>query len=155
MKRLGWPGTIAAISIATLCVPAFAADVTVGRFYVEIARTKRLAANDAASAESTLRSAGYALPSLALDKGLTEGDMTSISKALGVAVTTRQPSHPISESQMSMFLAGFGSQLGAPAGGASQVQGTANVPVSDQFGNSPGKGKGKKKGHHKSDPDPI
>lgn len=145
MKRSGWPGTIAAISIAALCVPAFAGDVTVGRFYMEIARTKHLAAKDAASAESTLKSAGYALPTLALDKSLTEGDMTSISKALGVTVTTQQPSHPISESQMNSYIASFGSGVQAPE----------NRTESAQMGASRSKGKGKKKGHHKSDSDPI
>lgn len=136
MKKLGWPGTIAALTVAALSAPVFAGDVTVGRFYMELARNRQLVSKDAASAESALRGAGLALPRLALDKSLTEGDLISISSALGVAVTTQHPTQLISEPQMKTFIGSFGSHT-----------------ESSQAGNS--KGGGKKKGHHKSSSEPI
>jgi hypothetical protein len=135
-------------------VPAFAGNVTVGRFYTELAHAKHLVSVDAASAQGNLRRAGFNVPELALDKSLTEGDLTSISNALGLAVTTQQPSRPISESQLNTFMVSFGGQLKAPAvqvGDPFQTFGTGTGGIDP--GNS-GNGKGKKKGHHKSASDP-
>jgi hypothetical protein len=129
--------------------PAFAGNVTVGRFYTELAQAKHLVAVDAASAEASLRGAGVNLPKLALDKSLTEGDMTAISNALGVAVTTERPSQLISETQLNTFMASFGSQLGARTVGNPN---TINSQGGDP-GNS-GNGHGKKKGHSKDTTEP-
>jgi hypothetical protein len=151
MKRVSRLGMIAVLAVGTVLAPAFAGDVTVGRFYTELAQAKHLVSADAASAEAKLRGAGFNLPELALDKSLTEGDMTSISNALGLAVTTQRPSEAISESQMNAFMATFGSQIGAQA-----VPGDARLQTFGQgtdSGNS--KGKGKKKGHNKSSSEPI
>ena len=146
MMRVNRFGLIAVLAVATVVAPAFAGNVTVGQFYTELAQAKHLVSVDAASAEANLRGAGFNLPKLALDKSLTEGDMASISSALGLAVTTSRPSQLISESQMSTFMSSFGSQLGVKPGGGFE---TNTLPP--QSGN----GKGKKKGHHKSTIEPI
>ena len=150
MKRVNRFGMIAVLAVATVVAPAFAGGVTVGHFYTELAQAKHLVSVDAASAEANLRGAGYSLPKLALDKSLTEGDMASISNALGVAVTTERPSQLITESQLSTFMASFGGQLGARTVGV-------GGPVLNSQGGDPGNsgnGKGKKKGHSKTTTEP-
>jgi len=146
MRRVNRFGMIAVLAVGTVMAPAFAGNVSVGRFYTELAQAKHLVSVDAASAEANLRGAGFNLPKLSLDKSLTEGDMTSISSALGLTVTTQKPSQLISESQMNTFMASFGSQLGAKLGGT----GFETQTLPPQSGN----GKGKKKGHHKSTTEP-
>jgi hypothetical protein len=152
MMRVNRFGMIAVLAVGTVMAPAFAANVTVGKFYTELAQAKHLVSVDAASAEANLRGAGYDLPELALNKSLTEGDMTSISNALGITVTTQRPSELISESQLATYMASFGSQLGAsnkkPAANPYQTFSQGGDP-----GNS-GNGKGKKKGHNKSTSEP-
>jgi uncharacterized membrane protein (DUF441 family) len=141
---------ITVLAVGTVLTPAFAGNVTVGRFYTELAQAKQLVSVDAASAEASLRGAGFDLPKLSVDKSLTEGDMTSISNALGVAVTTQRPSQPISESQLNTFMSSFGKQISAPARGVNPFRTDSQ---SGDPGNS-GNGKGKKKGHHKSSSEP-
>ncbi len=150
MRRVNRFGMIAVLAVGTVVAPAFAGNVTVGRFYTELAQAKHLVAVDVASAEASLRGAGINLPKLALDKSLTEGDMTSISNALGVAVTTERPSQLISETQLNTFMASFGSQLGARTVGNPV---TINSQGGDP-GNS-GNGHGKKKGHSKTTTEPL
>jgi len=152
MMRVNRLGMIVVLAVGTVVAPAFAASVTVGQFYTQLAQANHLVSADAASAEANLRGAGFNLPKLALGKSLTEGDMTSISNALGVAVTTERPSELISESQLNTFMASFGSQLGGAKIGANPYQ-TYSQGGTDP-GNS-GNGKGKKKGHNKSTLEPI
>jgi hypothetical protein len=141
---------IAVLAVGTVVAPAFAANVSVGRFYTELAQAKHLVSVDAASAEANLRGAGINLPKLDLGKSLTEGDMTSISNALGLTVTTQKPSQLISESQMNTFMSSFGSQLGG-----SKATGINPFQLNAGSDGTPGAGKGKKKGHHKSTSEPI
>jgi uncharacterized membrane protein (DUF441 family) len=150
MRRVNRFGMIAVLAVGTVVAPAFAGNVTVGRFYTEIAQAKNLVAVDVVSAEASLRGAGINLPKLALDKSLTEGDMTAISNALGVAVRTERPSQPISEAQLNTFMASFGSQLGGRTIGGKPVS-------TDSQGGDPGQsgnGHGKKKGHSKHTEEP-
>lgn len=156
MRRFNRFGLIAVLAVAAAAAPAFAGNVTVGRFYTEIAKAKHIAAADAASAEASLRGAGYQLPQLALDKNLTESDVTAISRSLGIAVTTTRPSAVVSETQMNQFMSSFGSELGSsivigddPGAGPQLPNSQGGDP-----GNS-GNGKGKKKGHNKSTSEPI
>ena len=142
---------IAVLAVATAVAPTFAGNVTVGRFYTELAQAKHLTSADATSAEASIRGAGFDLPKLALQKSLTEGDMAAISNALGVAVTTGHPSELISESRMNTFMASFGSQLGASKTAVNPYEAYSQ---GGSPGNS-GNGKGKKKGHNKSSSDPI
>lgn len=154
MRRVNRFGLIAVLAAAAVVAPAFAGSVTVGRFYTELAKAKHMTAVDASSAEANLRAAGFKLPSLGLDKSLTEGDVTAISNALGIAVSTSRPTQPISESQMNQFVSSFGSQLGSPS---LQIGGTTTNST-DSVGGDPGNsgnGKGKKKGHNKSTSEPI
>ena len=151
MRRVSRFGMIAVLAVGTVVAPAFAGNVTVGRFYTEIAQAKNLVAVDVASAEASLRGAGVSLPRLALDKSLTEGDMTSISSALGVAVTTARPSQLISEAQLNTFMASFGGQLSA------RTVGVGNPNTINSQGGDPGQsgnGHGKKKGHSKHTEEP-
>jgi hypothetical protein len=152
MKRVNRFGMIAVLAVGTAMAPAFAGSVTVGRFYTELAQAKHLVSVDAASAESNLRGAGFNLPKLDLNKSLTEGDVASISSALGLTVTTTKPSQPITESQLGTFMNSFGSQLAAPGVKGGSV-GTPFQTMDDP-GNS-GNGKGKKKGHNKSTSEPV
>ena len=145
MRRFNRFGMIAVLAVGTVVVPAFAGNVTVGRFYTQLAQAKNLVAVDAASAEASLRGAGINLPKLAVDKGLTEGDMTAISNALGVAVKTERPSQPISEAQLNTFMASFGSQI------AGRAVAVGKNPLETNDG---GDGHGKKKGHSKHTGEP-
>jgi hypothetical protein len=113
MRRFSRFGPIAVLAV-TMVAPAFAEGVTVGGFYSAVAQAKRIESADAVSAEAGLRTAGFDLPRLVLEKTLTEGDMTAISRALGVAVTTQRPSQPVTASQMSTYVAVFGARLRAP-----------------------------------------
>jgi hypothetical protein len=126
---------------------ALAKSATVGDFLVEIARAKSLSASDPVSARAALTSAGVALPPLALDKSLTEGDVVQIGNALGVAVTTSSPSTPFDSSQVGGFINTFSSTL---TGSGDPTQNARDFP-------NPGtdKGRGKQKGHHKSPSDPV
>jgi len=153
MRRVNRIGLIAVLAVAVAALPALAGNVTVGRFYTEIAKAKQLTAVDGASAESSLRAAGFQLPSIALGKTLTEGDVMSISNSLGLKVTTSRPTEPVTDSQMSQFVSSFGSQLGAAK--SDQIGNQFSI---DSIGGDPGNsgnGKGKKKGHNKSTPEPI
>jgi len=105
-------GMIAVLAVATAVAPAFADDVTVGQFYQELAQAKHLVSVDAASAEANLRGAGFELPKLALGKRLTEGDMASISTAIGLAVRTERPSELITASHLNTYMASFGGRIG-------------------------------------------
>jgi hypothetical protein len=151
MTRFNRFGLIAVLAVAAAAAPALAGNVTVGRFYTEIAKAKHMSAVDAASAEASLRGAGYALPQLELGKDLTESDVTAISKSLGLSVTTSRPAAPVSETQMNRFMSSFSQEI-AIGGGDTNPQSPADVIGNP--GNS-GNGKGKKKGHNKSTSEPI
>jgi len=158
MTRFNRFGMIAVLAAAALALPAFAGNVTVGRFYTELAKAKHLGAVDATSAEANLRAAGYRLPSIALDKTLTEGDVAAISTSLGVSVSTSRPGSPVSESQMSQFVGSYGTQFAVPKN-LQLNPGTPNNGLNpDSQGGDPGNsgnGKGNKKGHNKSTSEPI
>jgi hypothetical protein len=148
MKRVFRTGVILGLALSVAVPVALAGNVTVGRFYLEIAKAKNLASADAATAETDLRHAGFDLPKLALDKSLTEGDMKSISTSLGLMVKTDRPAAAVTESQLGAFISSFGPQIVAPksADGGAQVY---DLPSQS------GRGKGKKKGHHKSSIEPF
>ena len=119
MRSIRRVGVVAVLASVPVFVPALAENVTVGRFYTEIAHAKHIGADDAASAEAGLRTAGANLPKIALDNALTEGDMMLIATALGVSVTTHRPSQAVSDLQLSAFISQFGGQLRASNGNGS------------------------------------
>ena len=142
-------GAAALVAAALFGGPALAKNATVGDFLVELAKAKNLSAADPAAARKALTATGVVLPPLALDKALTEGDVAQIGGAMGLPVTTGNPSAPVSTDQVGGFVAAFGrNQTGA---GAAPVN-----PNAPEFPN-PGtdKGRGKKKGHNKSPNDPV
>ena len=145
MKRVNRLGIIAVLAVGTVLAPAFARNVTVGRFYTELANAKGLVSVDAASAEANLRGAGFKLPKLALDKSLTEADMASISNSVGVPVTTQRPSEAISEAQMSNFMSSFGGQITSPD---AKVVGTPTANEVDCRNHGGGNGGHGGRGHH-------
>jgi hypothetical protein len=126
---------------------ALAKSVTVGDFLVEIAKARSLTAADPASARAALTASGVVLPSLALDKALTEGDVVQIGGAMGVPVTTSNPTAAFDESQVGGFISTFGRTL-TDVGVEPQAPNDFPNPGTD-------KGRGKKKGHHKSPSDPV
>ena len=133
MRRVSRFGPIAMLAAVAMAAPALAGSVTVGRFYSAVAQAKKLESKDAASAEANLRSAGFDLPRLAVDKDLTEGDMTAISTSLGVAVTTQRPSQPVSAAQVDTYFSVFADRLRLPANRigdpfATDASGEANGP---------------------------
>lgn len=83
-------------------------EMTVGEFLVEMARTGFLPADDPATAEQALRSAGIALPFIDPDKPLTEGDVAVIVTATGLHVSTVQPDASYTRGQVDSLLASFG-----------------------------------------------
>ena len=103
---------------------------------------------DVASAEASLRGAGVNLPKLALDKSLTEGDMTSISSALGVAVTTAAA---VAADQRGAAEHVHG-ELRQPDRRAQRQQGPAARQTN--FDPASDNGHGKKKGHSKHTQEP-
>lgn len=154
MRRVNRLGIVVVLAVAPLSAPAFAGTVTVGGFYTELAQAQHLVSVDALSAEANLRGAGFDLPKLELDKSLTEGDVTAISRAFGVAVTTQRPSQQVRDSQMNTFMSSFRSRLGAPTAGGGQPRTPGRGPSGLDPAHS-GNGKGLKKGHHKSVVEPF
>jgi ribosomal protein L12E/L44/L45/RPP1/RPP2 len=140
---------IAVLAVGTAVAPAFAVNVTVGQFYTELAQAKHLVSADAASAEANLRGAGFNLPKLALGKSLTEGDMTAISNAVGVAVTTERPSALITDSQLNTFMTSFRGQIGVSVGNP------AGDPAPNAVFAHQGKKHKQKKHKNKSPKEPI
>ena len=127
---------------------ALAKSATVGDFLVEIAKAKSLTVSDPVAARNALTARGVALPPLALDKALTEGDVVQIGGALGVPVTTSSPSSPFDSRQIDGFISTFNRTL--------TNNSVTGPDAPDDFPNpGTGKGRGKKKGHHKSPSDPV
>jgi hypothetical protein len=149
MRRFYRVGVVAVLTFGLSAASTFAGNVTVGSFYVELAKAKNLGSADAVSAEASLRQAGFALPKLGLDKSLTEGDLKSISSVLGLAVKTEQPSMVVSESALKTYMTSFVGQIAVPRPGDGGVAQPQDLPSPS------GRGKGKKKGHHKSSSEPI
>ena len=144
-------GIVAAAVVAAALFggSALAKNATVGDFLVEIAKAKNLSAADPAAARNALTASGVALPSLALDKALTEGDVAQIGGAMGIPVTTGNPSATVSTDQVGGFVAAFGKNLT----GAGSTPAKPNAPEVPNPGSD--KGRGKKKGHNKSPNDPV
>lgn len=151
MSRMNVLRTFAALLTALVLAPAFAGGVTVGRFYAELAAAKQLNHGDAASADASLHAAGFNMPVLELDKALTEGDVVSIARALGLKVTTSRPASPLTEAQMTQFVATIVAPMSRD-GAQPPIQGGGTGGIDP--GNS-GNGKGKKKGHNKSGSEPL
>jgi hypothetical protein len=108
-----------------------------------------------------LKAAGVSLPSLDAAKPLTEQDVVAIAKSLGISTTTRAPDAPFNKSRGRSFISAFRSEIGSGGQDATRDDipgngegtgpgnGNGNGPPFDPFS------KGKKKGHNKSESDPV
>lgn len=151
-KRFGV--VAAALIVLAAMVPAFAADgVKVGEFVVKVAEAKQLPAANTATAERSLRDAGYDLPALDLNGALTERVVVQISRALGINVSTSSPDAVFTTTQVNDFFSVFGQDVGVVnnPGGDDNPQPRGDKPKVDPLT----KGKGKKKGLKRTPQDPV
>ena len=146
---------VAALLVVATVAPALAAsEVTVGRFVQELALHKSLGAVDVPTAVESLRSAGVRLPvNLDMDEALTEGDVVSISRAIGLRVTTSNPQTKFDANQVANFFLAVGEQIQDDTEIATYTDrpygtgvGQGNGPPFDPFTKGKGKHKGKAKG---------
>ena len=154
MKLSKHVGILAAavVILAAFAPAALAENVTVGDFLARIASAKELSAADGASAERSLRSAGYNIPSLDLNAALTEGMVVQISNSFGVNVRTSNPTGPFSLVQVNSYMNAFGSTFGAKPGEKPDPVAKGDKPKTDPLT----KGNGKKLGLKKRSPsDPV
>lgn len=151
MKNVKVLGGVAAVLVTlALCVPAVAADnVTVGDFVLELAKAKNLTVSTSAEAKSALSASGIQIPSIALDKTLTQGDVVAIGNAAGLNLNSSTPSAEFGSDQLSSFMISFGPELGTsePEVGTDKNDKEKTDPLT--------KGKGKKKGLLRSPSEPL
>ena len=147
------PRVIATASVIALTLALSGAvwageGATVGWFLQRIAAARNLQATTPAQAERELNLSGVRLSKLDLDKALTEGDIVSVGNALGIKVTTQNPTALSDRKQAESFVVAFGPELGTS--GSAKTRDAGGVP-NDASDN----GKGKKKGHNKSTGEPL
>jgi len=148
LKRLG--ALFVAAMFVVAAVPAIAAsDATVGDFIIKLAKARNLAATDAFVATNSLRGVGVRVPEdLNASKRLTEGDVTRLSRLVGLNVTTTSPDDAFNSSQVDSFFATFGTEIGFK-------NGTESGNTAKAAGNGGGtfdpysRGKGQANGHGK------
>jgi hypothetical protein len=115
---------------------------------------KNLNAVDVPTAVDSLRAVGIRLPAdLDMSARLTEGDVVNISRAIGLRVTTSNPTLPFDESQVQSFFFALGDQVEAGSDYDTMTDspygegyGKGNGPPFDPFSKGKGKHKGKAKG---------
>lgn len=153
VKRVG--AAVAAVAILALMAgPVLGADATVGRFVQRAAQELKLNATDARAAADSLRAVGVALPAnLDVNKRLTERDVASMARALGVRVTTSNPDAPFGTDKIDRFFQSFGGEIaashhddGCAVPGEDCVNpGQGGGPPFDPFSKARGNGFGKAK----------
>lgn len=148
MKRVIQVVLMALVAVA-LIVPVGAGDtLKVGDFLTQIAQAKNLPATNGAAAYESLKSAGITLPNLDVNATLTEGTVTLIAAALGINVTTSNPTAVFSESQATAFVTTFASEI-QTVGGDGVDQPASDIPYGLQ------KGYTWRKGQTKSRTEPL
>ena len=123
--------------------------MTVGGFVQRLASAKKIEAPDARTAVDGLLAAGVRLPAdLALDQPLTEGHVASISRTLGLDVSTNRPETPFTTTQVDRFFEAYRVEaaLAGQPNPAAQAAGSTRPPF-NPYAKGRGSGKGKKKGH--------
>jgi hypothetical protein len=140
----------AALLLAASAPVQASSTARVGDFVVQLARVKSLNSADPYIAADALAAVGVRLPAdLDLDKRLTEGDVVSISRMVGLRVTTSRPGQQFDSSQLERFFSSFGGELRAADGenpGQGSGPGNGNDgPPFDPFTKGQGKAKGKAK----------
>ena len=145
VKRLG--ALFVALAMVAVALPAFAGNATVGDFVIKLAKARNLGATDARVAVNSLRGVGVRMPAdINLSKQLTEGDVASLSRALGVNVTTTNPDNAFTDDQVDRFFAAFAVNL-QNVGGESNDTAASDGPPFNPYSKGKGGSKGKKKGH--------
>lgn len=150
-RLIRWTSAASLIVLgAALAVQAGPKDesVTVGWFLHEVASARHVSITPGGDPASALRAAGIGIPELDNAKTLTEADVVAVSRALGVAVASRNPSAPFGRTQAQAFVVSIVANPGGD--GSAQTRDIGGVP-NDASEN----GKGKKKGHNKSSSEPL
>ncbi len=131
---------------------SFAAEngeqATVGWFLQQIAVARQVPAASEKDAQRALSDPGANVSGLGLSKPLTEADAVLVGRALGVNVTTRSPDATLDQTRAKALAVSFGALSGPDE----------PVTTHDAGGNpndSSDNGKGKKKGHNKSESEPC
>lgn len=142
---------IIALVAALVAGSAFAGNpgdsVTVGTFLQDVAGTMKLSNATAEQAVTALRSQGFDIPAMKLDKKLTEGDVVAIGAILGQQVSSSTPANPFTRGDADRFLDTFGKELDPSA-----AQEGENTTRGEDKVDPRTKGKGKKKGLYKKSP---
>ena len=145
VKRFGVMFVVLAL-VAT-ALPALAGNATVGDFVIRLAKARSLGATDARVAVDSLRGVGVRVPAdINLSKQLTEGDVASLSRSLGVNVTTANPDNSFTDDQIDRFFSAFAVNLQQPVGG-DEAADEDDGPPFNPYAKGKGGSKGKKKGH--------
>lgn len=147
MRRPGFAVLLAVLALIVSIAPASASsEAKAGDLLVALANSQRLPAGTAEIAAQSLRSAGYALPSVDVNAALTERSVVEVGRAMGLNLTTSRPDAPFSSSQVEDFVTSFATTLdGRNSSGSNQTRGADPLE----------KGKGLKKGLYKSRSEPL
>jgi hypothetical protein len=146
---------VAALLVVATAAPALAAnDVTVGEFVQRLAMVKNLNATDARIAVDSLEAVGVRLPAeLKLSARLTEGDVVTISRAVGLRVTSSHPERQFTGDQVDSYFAAFSDEFDGDEGAGTYTEypygtgkGKGWGPPFDPFTKGKGQAKGKAKG---------
>jgi hypothetical protein len=157
LARIGAMG-VAALLVAAVGVPAFAADeVTVGQFVQRLAVTKNLNATDARIASDSLRAVGVRLPAdLDMNARLTESDVVAISRSAGLRVTSSNPEQAFTPEQVDAFFFALADEISVTGDPDDEIRTNTVRPYGEGNGNGWGppfdpftKGKGQAKGKAK------
>lgn len=100
MKSHVRSGLLVVLTVALLAVPTAANAVTVREF---LQSTAQIMGVQPATAEG-LSAAGYAVPASGLDRHLTEADVVTIGRALGIRLGTLNPAVVVSERRAARIL---------------------------------------------------
>ena len=115
MRKLQQIGAMSlAIALVIASAPALTAaqPLTVGQFVERIATAKNLDAANAYVAADALAANGVRLPAdIVFTDALTEGDVVSIARTLGINVRTSAPEADFSQEQADRFLLSFSREL--------------------------------------------
>lgn len=132
MRKLQQIGALSlAIALVIASAPALTAaqPMTVGQFVERIATAKNLDAANAYVAADSLAANGVRLPAdIVYTDTLTEGDVVSIARTLGINVRTSDPEADFTQNQADRFLLSFSRELSSTP----QAQ-TSSTPDFDLF----------------------
>jgi len=120
---------------------------TFGWFLGQIAAANHWTVGPRADFAEVFRAHGIVLPKLDAGKRLTEGDVVAVGRAVGVAVTSQDPTAPFDKTQGQAFVSSFATQIGRSHPATALADGGIPNPASDN-------GHGNKKGHNKSNSEP-